>query len=316
VFEKPEQVKPMNAPLEELSAARSRVTVLLGEQRRWWWGNRPRVQHPELRKTVERIGDRLRVLSEAGVDASVRDPELKQLVSEHSWITETEQRTPPTLEQSWAMADALRALWIHSAAPKSLAPYVAAHPISIQGSPDDDELRQHLAYDHQQRRERGTHTRARIALRTRYLQRVGRILWCLVAIALLVALGVSEDAGGLLLASIAGATGGTLSGARSLRDSSDIREARGFQAWWWVQPGVGAAVGLFLYALLTSAIVTLPGTDPADTSTRTSAIVVYAFVAGFSEPFVLGVIAKITGAADAAANAAAGPPVPKGASTS
>ena len=299
----------MNGSSDMLDGARASVVFLLGEDRHGLGGSRRRVQHPEIRKTVERIGDHLRMLSEPDVNSLVRDPELYRLLHEHRWLATTAGPVPPTLEQAWALADSLRALWIQSADLMSFAPYLDDHPVARPESRTDDRLRQYLAYGHDQRRKNGMHARARGALRTRYLQRVGRILWILVTIALLIGLIVANDAGGLLLAAIAGATGGTLSGARSLRDSSHIREARGFQAWWWVQPGVGAAAGLFLYALLTSSILTLPGTVATDTSTGTSAIVVYAFVAGFSEPFVLGVIAKIAGAADAAADAAASPPV-------
>jgi hypothetical protein len=131
----------------------------------------------------------------------------------------------------------------------------------------------------------------------------------LVGTALAVGLFVVQGDGGLMLAAVAGATGGTLSGARALRDATDIRRARSFQAWWWVQPAVGAAVGLFVYALLNSTVLSLPGSDASvGAEARGSAVIVYAFLAGFSEPFVLGVLDRITRAADVAADAAASPP--------
>jgi hypothetical protein len=145
------------------------------------------------------------------------------------------------------------------------------------------------------------------------ISRVGGILWLLVAAAVGVGSAVSDDPGGLVLTALAGAIGGTLSGARALRESADLRRTRGFQAWWWVQPAVGAAVGLLIHALLSSPVLALPGSEASGEWERIAAFVVYAFAAGFSEPFVLGVLAKITGAVDATAEAAAEPPSSAGA---
>jgi hypothetical protein len=61
--------------------------------------------------------------------------------------------------------------------------------------------------------------------------------------------------------------------------------------------------------------VNLPGSalqasDPTpngDVPVAPSVAAIYGFVAGFSEPFVLGILSRITGVADAAANDAVGP---------
>ena len=98
------------------------------------------------------------------------------------------------------------------------------------------------------------------------------------------------------LAAVAGALGATLSGLFQVRDLlTRLSEVRAFRAVIYVQPLVGAAFGLFLAAALTAGIagIELPsGEDGA------AALAVFGFVAGFSEPFALGIVQKVTGGTD------------------
>ena len=304
---------------DDLLEAQRRVVRLLGERRPTPRAvpQRHAVGHPEVRKTLENTSDRLRRLCDPAMRSDARDCRLRALLRRTEWLTGDEDPRPRTPEQAWGLADALRALWLDLAPEDALLAYASEHPVprpatSASAAERAAHLRVWLLHDHDARRKRGSHERARAALRTHYLQRVGAILWALVLTSTVVGIVVADDVGGLLLTALAGATGGALSGTRALRDAVNLTRARGFQAWWWIQPAVGAAVGLLVYAVLQSPILSLPGSDAASSTARTSSFVVYAFAAGFSEPFILGILAKITGAADAAANDAANPPRPSG----
>jgi hypothetical protein len=135
--------------------------------------------------------------------------------------------------------------------------------------------------------------RARDGTKATRLVWLAPVLAALVVAFIGVADWVSEDASwseGLLVA-LAGAMGATLAAAFKLRDTlprlSDLR-------WFWyafaLQPLLGSVAGLFLWVVLESGIVEIgaPGEDWAEA-------VVLGFVAGFSEPFLLGTIERITG---------------------
>jgi hypothetical protein len=91
------------------------------------------------------------------------------------------------------------------------------------------------------------------------------------------------------LAATAGAIGATISGAYQLRDAM-VRgnEFRAFRPAVLLQPLLGAAAALFVLLILESGVITLAGPKGwAQAGT-------VAFVAGFSEPFFLGLIRKVT----------------------
>ena len=106
---------------------------------------------------------------------------------------------------------------------------------------------------------------------------------------------VSDDASwaeGLLVA-VAGAMGATLAAAFKLRDTLPrLSELRTFWYAFPLQLPLGAVAGLFLWVVLESGILEIgaPGEDWAEA-------VVLAFVAGFSEPFLLGTVERIAGSA-------------------
>jgi hypothetical protein len=135
--------------------------------------------------------------------------------------------------------------------------------------------------------------RTRSMARARRLLLLAPVLLALVAATIatldILVSGVSWRGG--LLAATAGALGATLSGAFKLRDQaprvSDLR------AFWYVfaaQPLVGAAAGLFLLVVLLSGIVSV-----ADSGNAWATRAAVAFVAGFSEPFLLATVGRIAG---------------------
>jgi hypothetical protein len=107
-----------------------------------------------------------------------------------------------------------------------------------------------------------------------------------------------------LVAAATGALGSTLSGFYKLRDEKGgLNVLRSFRAAMWAQPFVGAVVGTLLLLVLQSGIVTLGKPDPSG-SLPWSNLAFFCFLAGFSEPFFLGIVQRVAGAADKAPEAA------------
>jgi hypothetical protein len=79
-----------------------------------------------------------------------------------------------------------------------------------------------------------------------------------------------------------------------------MNDLRGMRNWMFVQPWVGAAAALAILAVLASGIVKLPGAQSGLQSW--AGLAAYGFVAGFSEPFFLGVVARIAGVHDSEAS--------------
>jgi hypothetical protein len=141
--------------------------------------------------------------------------------------------------------------------------------------------------------------------RARTLARARRLLWLLpVLAALITGLIVSMDiavAGqswrGGLVAAFAGALGASLSGAYKLRDQAPrVSELRIFGYLFAVQPLLGAAAGVFVALVLSSGILKV-----ADAGDEWATRAVVAFVAGFSEPFLLKVVDRVAGTGGAKA---------------
>lgn len=92
------------------------------------------------------------------------------------------------------------------------------------------------------------------------------------------------------LAVAAGALGSAVSGAFKLRELTEITRMRFYGRGLGVQLTVGAAAGLFVLLLVQGSVLALPGAASENTE---AASAIYAFAAGFSEPFFLGVVGKI-----------------------
>jgi uncharacterized membrane-anchored protein len=95
---------------------------------------------------------------------------------------------------------------------------------------------------------------------------------------------------------VAGATGATVASAFRLRDAlARLSALRTFWPAFALQLALGAAAGLFLWTVLESRFVDV-GPDGEDWAIA----VALAFVAGFSEPFVLKTVERIAGGSDGA----------------
>jgi hypothetical protein len=129
-----------------------------------------------------------------------------------------------------------------------------------------------------------------------------RLLWLApvmagLAVALIIVVDLAADdaswRSGLLVA-VAGALGATLSGALKLRDQLPrIASLRTFWYAFALQVPIGAVAGLFLWIVLESGLVEIGGQGD-DWAVEAAA----AFAAGFSEPFVLKTVERITGGDD------------------
>jgi hypothetical protein len=96
----------------------------------------------------------------------------------------------------------------------------------------------------------------------------------------------------LLLTAFAGAAGSILGGVLRFRDLSDLTNIRDLTVGTLAQPFVGAVAALFIFLLLESRIVVLPGISTTGPPSW-QALGVYGFVAGFSEPFFLGILRRV-----------------------
>jgi hypothetical protein len=105
-----------------------------------------------------------------------------------------------------------------------------------------------------------------------------------------------------IVAALTGAFGSTLSGFYKLRDEAGgIPALRAFRSAMWAQPFVGASVGILLMLLIRSGVIALStqaGAPAASTDQTWMSLGVFCFLAGFSEPFFLGVVQRVAGAAD------------------
>jgi len=130
--------------------------------------------------------------------------------------------------------------------------------------------------------------RARRKLRTiylRYLVPVVLVFGGLLGVA--IAREVPSAAGTVLLAAAAGASGASLSGLLRFRDEVKLgAQIREFLAFYLAQVIVGGTFGLLVFLVITAGWIDLGGN-----AARIGAV---SFAAGFSEPFALGVVAKMT----------------------
>jgi hypothetical protein len=151
----------------------------------------------------------------------------------------------------------------------------------------------HLRHLYAERAEAGLERRARAKLKCRYLSVLVAVLsFCFLALAL-----VLEEISGpgiwksVALTASAGALGATLSGVFRVRDKlTELDDLRSFSPAMRAQPLVGAVAGLVVLLVLESGAVAL-GTGNAS---GPAAQALLAFSAGFSEPFFLGIVQRVT----------------------
>jgi hypothetical protein len=147
---------------------------------------------------------------------------------------------------------------------------------------------------------------ARIAndLRQNYLTWLGLVLLLLLVATSLAALAAVHSGlwADVLLAILAGALGGTLSGVIALRTpETRIAALKNRGLVMLVQPVFGGVAGIIVFAIWRTGAITIAGLK--DTHSW-AAIAVVAFAGGFSEPFFLKSVARVTGAVEQPRNGA------------
>lgn len=159
----------------------------------------------------------------------------------------------------------------------------------VDGARVAQELR--IARLHRANRRRRTY--ARQAVREGLLLKTLAVLVPPAAAAgLVLAFADDETVWRVALAATAGALASVLAGFYVLRD--DLRrltDLRAFDATLYLQPFVGAAVGLLAFLLVDVGILHLP---PADSEPTLAAYGLYGFLLGFSEPFLLRTVGRLT----------------------
>jgi hypothetical protein len=130
--------------------------------------------------------------------------------------------------------------------------------------------------------------RARRSLRTRYLWRLVPVLFVLgLLLAVAMTLALPQGARPVWLAAAAGAAGASLSGLLSFRDEVRLgAQVRAFVPFYLAQVVVGGVFGLLFLLVLTAGWL--------DLQSNSAQIGAVAFAAGFSEPFAVGVLARMT----------------------
>ncbi len=156
--------------------------------------------------------------------------------------------------------------------------------------PDADEARTWLLYVRRVRSEWQRRRWVRLRLKSQLLRRLAIGLTLLVALA-----GWAVDVAGakldeIVLVVATGALGAAVSGVYKLRDQVAAATAiRAFAPTVVAQVAVGAAAGLLVLFVIQTGLIS--GGDP-----QWAALGLAAFAAGFSEPFLLGIIGRAAGA--------------------
>lgn len=168
--------------------------------------------------------------------------------------------------------------------------FAAGQPVSVEAMA---EARHKLSALYRARQFHYALARARVGMRAMRLLWLAPVMALLVIALIILVDVVAADLSwrvGLLVA-LAGALGASLSGAYKLRDQ--IPRLITLRTFWYafaLQLALGAVAGLFLWIVLLSGFVDL--TTPGPEWAVDGAV---AFVAGFSEPWVLKTVARIVG---------------------
>jgi hypothetical protein len=95
----------------------------------------------------------------------------------------------------------------------------------------------------------------------------------------------------LLVVGAGGALGSVLAATDKIRDVAELNSFRGVVRMIFIQPLVGASLGVMSWLILTSGVVTIGGDSKLAWPTQA----VVAFASGFSEPVFLGIVGKVMG---------------------
>lgn len=196
-------------------------------------------------------------------------------------------------EEPWPYSGWGRVRWRDAFEPKDL-PVLTEY---LDHDPEGGTQRavERLAFLHAMRAENGRKRRTMLMLRARFVVGYTVLLSALVVAFLWAAIQASGSEAlsapwVIALTAIAGAVGSIVSGVLRLRTLIRTTEFRLLGPGLVAQPLVGAAAALFLLLLMESGLVGLPRTQGEGAWAAAAA---YGFLAGFLEPFLLGVVRRI-----------------------
>jgi hypothetical protein len=293
--------------VEERLAARADEVVALLADTRW---DRPRhLRSPEYRKNLDRVYNAIRDadrLRRAGLVKSHHDEQLKRLLLFPEELTTRNSdalgMTLESVEQVLVDAgddqllDAMLAIEYVRDQDEREGPIPTWGTVHGDVRPTElDDKKERLAELLRVRHTIYQLRRAREGTRATRLVWLAPILTALVVLYVVLADWIADDASWreVLLAAVAGAMGAALAALFRLRDAlARLGDLRTFWYAFAPQMPLGAVAGLFLWTVLESGIVEVAGTGE-----DWAVAVVLAFVAGFSEPFLLGTVERIAGTA-------------------
>jgi hypothetical protein len=272
----------------ELRKALAEIQTYVVEAR-WLLAREPEADHPYQRaKVEEQLADLLRVdVHELKIDdAWELANKLKRtllLLGDASYISallEQESSRKPRPRDNWS--DHLREAELIELCKRGRAGTLdrEAHARAVD----------RLTLLYRARADSGRSLRAIAAQKCRYLRLLAPILCLFLAGAgVSLSLGADETWHAVVVATAAGALGATLSGVRTVRDSlAELKDLRAFSGTMSIQPLVGATSGLLLFLLVEAGALPIDGVDLSSAAT----LGLLAFVAGFSEPFLLGLVER------------------------
>lgn len=288
--------------------------------RRWWHPT-----HPELLRAWgqvhKEIEDVRRLLERSGGDVPAQ---VKARLME--LLKEMHPKEPANVDAPWAVAEELEILLPQIADEAYVGTLLEWESAHLDAQPeagfpavlwndhlDPEELKKlqreyakgdgvpekvreravaRLVFMYKQRSERNRRWRHRMATMRRYFWRSFLILAPLVlGLGAFSVVAGNLSTTGVILTGFAGAVGGSVAGIYKLRGLEEISGLRVFRAGMTIQPFLGAALALFILLLLESGILALPGAEVGERSWAARAA--YGFVAGYSEPFFLGIVGHL-----------------------
>jgi hypothetical protein len=280
---------------EQLKALTRIATRLAELQRYIELGPRSPAPYTSLQNLVERVSRTLNVDAAWELAEKLKIEELWFIPPERLWsLLEVESRFKPHVASDhWSAAFAqeevqtLRAEFNDCLATGKPLPQTW-RDLSVE----------RLATLYEVRADSFRHSRALAGLRTKYFHTFFGVL----AVLLLLSVGLLgftslvrswSELYMLFAALAAGALGAALSGTYKLRDTlTSIRELRSNKPALTIQPLVGAVAAFVLYVILRSELVIIAGFGRERLGWEQ--FMVFGFLAGFSEPFFLGIVNRLS----------------------
>jgi hypothetical protein len=180
---------------------------------------------------------------------------------------------------------------------KIVTEYDTAPPDSHR-SDNKDYVAGILSLLYKERANRLRHERLMAGLRPTYLKyQIWLIIGLLALFFLAILIGNPTDDGAIdlwarfIVVTTAGALGSVLAASLKLRDIADLNPFRGVAATTWIQPVIGASIGLISWLILASGAVRFGEIN--NQAWQTQAVV--AFASGLSEPLFFNIVGRVMG---------------------